>query len=109
FSFVFPRIRFLGTAAEVAGVVRIAAAVVLRVLWIWAQRTAATWEGAAGRCYRLGRRVLFHPIDGCREEVERIECRAAAGTMSHAGRKKQAAPVPHLRLASTGLAHALVI
>src|SRR5438067_653357 len=49
----------------------------------------------------LPRRVLFHPIDGCREEIEPIECGTAAGTMSHAGRKKQAAPLLHLRLHAT--------
>src|SRR6185295_3859800 len=96
-------------AAEVGGVFRIAAAVVLRVLRIRTQRTAAAWKGAARRRYGFGRRVLLDPIDGCRQKVERIQSCTAAAAMSHSRRKKEAVPVPHLRVAAIGFAHTLVV
>src|SRR6185503_7875290 len=68
-------------AAEVGGIFRIAAAVVLRMLRIRTQRTAAAWKGPARRRYGFGRRVLLDPIDGCREKVERIQSCTAAAAM----------------------------
>jgi hypothetical protein len=59
------RLSSLRTTAEVCRVFRIAITVVLCVLGIWAQWTAATGKGAARRGYGIRRRVLFDPIHGC--------------------------------------------
>jgi hypothetical protein len=50
-------------ALEVAGVLGVTASVVLRVLWVSAERAAAAWECLTGGDNGIGRRPLLDPVD----------------------------------------------
>src|SRR5690349_1429903 len=96
-------------ARIVRAVFRIARAVVLRMRGISTQGTAAPRKCPPRRHNRIGCLILLHPIHRRAQHVEAIERRAAAGAMAHAGRKKEAAPIPNLRRAPVGGCHALVV
>jgi hypothetical protein len=82
-------------ALEVAGVLGVTVSVVLRVLWISAERAAAAWECLTGGDNRIGRRPLLDPVDDGGKHVEVIESGPTA-TMCHARDKEHPAPLGNL-------------
>src|ERR1039457_5460502 len=95
-------------ALEVAGVLGVTVSVVLRVLWIGAERAAAAWECLTGGDNGIGRRPLLDPVDDDGEHVEVIESGPTA-TMCHARDKKHSAPLGNLVCAPVACGKGFVI
>src|ERR1017187_6251356 len=84
-----------GLASEVAGDLGVTVSVVLRVLWISAERATAAWECLTGGDNRIGCRPLLDPVDDGGKHVEVIESGPTA-TMCHAPDKEHPAPLGNL-------------
>src|ERR1035441_6775038 len=95
-------------ALEVAGVLGVTAAVVLRVLWISAERAAAAWECLTGGDDGIGRLPLLDPVDDGGKHVEVIES-GPATAVGHAGDEEHAAPLGNLDCATVGCGKGFVI
>src|SRR6185503_6546631 len=94
---------------EVFRLVDAPGSLVLRELWIWAERTAAI-DLAGGRVRRqdrAGRRALLAPVFERRQRVEDVGALAAAA-VSHARRVEQAQALID-RLPADGLDDAVVV
>src|ERR1700722_19191792 len=77
-------------AGPVRPVLQVAASLVFRILWIWAERTCETFR--ARPQHLLGSDTVFHPFLQGADGVERIDA-GAATAMAHARRHEQAHPV----------------
>src|ERR1019366_4638473 len=95
-------------ALEVAGVLVVTVSVVLRVLWIGAERAAAAWECLTGGGNGIRGRSLLDPVDDCGEHVEVIESRPTAA-MGHARDKEHPAPLGNLVCTAVGCGKGFVI
>src|SRR6185295_10595478 len=83
------------TALEARRGFGIAGTLVMRVLRVGAERTAAAGSARAGRGHGVGRRALLHPVDQRGQQAEAIERALSAAAVSHRGYQEQAAPVAH--------------
>src|SRR2546428_7496820 len=81
---------------EIRGVFRVSLSFVMRLQRVGAQRAAAAWKGAPRRGQAVRRDALLDPAHNGSDGVERVERRRTSGTVAHAGRQEQAAPVAEL-------------
>src|ERR1035441_9273214 len=88
-------------ASEVAGVLGVTVSVVLRVLWISAERATAAWECLTGGDNRIGCRPLLDPVDDGGKHVEVIKS-GPATAVGHAGDEEHAAPFGNFLRAAVG-------